>query len=228
MIPSQKVESRIFETTKTYDALKCLCYEAREFGFASVQVFPCMVSQAREMLEGYNVLINALISYPHGGFSIDQKAAEAKEVAQLGADMVEVVVNTREIKSHNYEYIYREMAAVKNAVCDEAKVKFNIEIESLTDEEVEQTCMMAVKAGIDYIATSTGLYHTLDEQKNDVPLVTSEREVMLLKAALKGKVLIQAEGNITHSAVAAKLLRAGADTVSSEYAAQLCSNQEGK
>ena len=221
MVPSKQIESRIFETTKSYDTLKCLCYEAKELGFASVQVFPCMVAMTRKALEGSDIAINALISYPHGGFSIDQKAAEAKEVTKLGAGMVEVSVNTREIKSHNYEYVYREMVAVKNAVCDGTIVKFNIEIESLTDEEAVETCKMAVKAGIDCIATSTGLYHTLDAQKNDVPLVTSVHEVMLLKTVLEGKVSIQAEGNIADSAVAEKLYRAGADTISSEFAAQL-------
>jgi len=217
---SNYIESRIYETTKTYESVSCLCYQAKEKGFASVQVFPCMINQCKELLAGSNVKINALISYPHGGFSIDQKAAEAKEAVELGASMVEVVVNTREIKSHNYDYIYEEMKAVKEAV-GSAIVKFNIEIECLTDKEAVQTCNMAVKAGIDFIATSTGLYHTLDKNKNDVPLVTTEHEVSLLKKSLEGRVKVQAEGYISNSTIADKLIKAGADIISTEYAAQV-------
>ena len=218
MIPYNKIETRIYETTKTYDSVKCLCYEAKEFGFASVQIFPCMIELCKQILDDTDVKLNAVISYPHGGFSIDQKAAEAAEAIRRGAHMVEVVINAREIKSHNYDYIYREMEAVRKAVPADAIVKFNIEIESLTDEEAVETCKMAVKAGIDYIVTSTGLYHTLDANKNDVPLVTSVREVSLLKGALEGKVKVQAEGYISDGETAQKLLDAGADIISTEYA----------
>lgn len=220
---SHKIESRIYETTRTYDSVSCLCYEAREKGFSSVQVFPCMIAQCKSLLADTNVQINALISYPHGGFTIDQKAEEAKEAVDLGATMVEVVVNTREIKSHNYDYIFDEMNAVKKAVGNDIIVKFNIEIESLTDEEAVETCKMAIKAGIDYIATSTGLYHTLDEHKNDVPLVTTEHEISLLKNSLEGRVKIQAEGYISDSTIAEKLIKAGADIICTEYAAQVVS-----
>lgn len=221
MIPYNKIETRIYETIKTYDSVKCLCYEAKEFGFASVQVFPCMIELCKQILDGTDVKLNAVISYPHGGFSIDQKAAEAAECARRGAHLVEVVINAREIKSHNYDYILREMEAVKQAVPADTIVKFNIEIESLTDEEAVETCKMAVKAGIDYIVTSTGLYHTLDANKNDVPLVTSVHEVSLLKNALEGKVKVQAEGYISDGETAQKLLDAGADIISTEYAVEV-------
>lgn len=211
------IETRIYETIRNYDAVKCLCYEAQEFGMQSVQVFPCMIDLCKKTIKDKKVAINALISYPHGGFSIDQKAAEAKEAVDNGASMVEVVVNTREIKSHNYDYILREMRAVKEAV-PKAAVKFNIEIESLTDEEVTKTCKTAVKTGIDFVSTSTGLYHILDENKNDVPLVTSVHEIELLRKALNGKVKIQAEGYISTPEIAEKLLKAGADVISTEYA----------
>ena len=221
MFSNNRIESRIYETTKTYDSVYYLCHEAKEKGFSSIQVFPCMIAQCKQLLDGSTVMINSLISYPHGGFSIDQKAAEAKEASEYGAAMVEVVVNTREIKSHNYDYIFNEMDAVKRAVGKEIFVKFNIEIESLTDEEAVETCKMAIKANIDFISTSTGLYHTLDDNKNDVPLVTTEHEIVLLKSTLGNSVKIQAEGNISDNETANKLLLAGADIISTEYASYI-------
>ena len=218
MVPSNKIETRIYETTVTYDSVRCLCYDAIAGGFASVQVFPCMIEECKALLDGTDIKINALISYPHGGFSIAQKAAEAKECVGRGAQMVEVVVNAREAKSHNYDYILREMEAVKQAVGTDVFVKFNLEIESLTMEEAAECCKMAVQAGIDCVSTSTGLYHTLDENKNDVPLVTTVEEVTVLKEAAQGKVQVQAEGNIASSEVAEKLLAAGADIISTEHA----------
>lgn len=213
-----KIETRIFETTKSYDDVRAFCYEAKEFGFHSIQVFPCMLSLGKEIITGTNVIMNAVISYPHGGFSIEQKALEAKNAVENGAREVEVVINAREVKSGNYDYIEKEMKAVKEAVGADIKVKFNIEIESLSDEEAQQVCRTALKAGIDVIVTSTGLYHTLDENKNDVPLVTSTREVRILKEILGSQINIQAEGNISSLQTVEELLAAGADYISTEYA----------
>ena len=212
------VESRIYETPKSYDAVKCLCYEAVEMGLRSVQVFPCMINTCKEVLKDSDVTINALINYPHGGFLIEQKVAEAEEAVELGAGMVEVMVNTRAIKRHDYDYVYREMESVKKALPYNIIVKFIIEIEYLTDEEAIETAKVAAKAGIDYISTSTGLYHALDENRNDVELTASPEDVKLLKNASDGKVKIQSVGYISSPEIAEKLIEAGADMISTEYA----------
>lgn len=212
------IESRIYETPKTYDAVKCLCYEAMEMNLRSVQIFPCMISICKEVLKDSSVAINALINYPHGGFLISQKVAEAKEAVKLGATMVEVMINTRAIKRHDYEYICKEMEGIRKALPKEIIVKFIIEIEYLTNEEAVETVKMAAKTGIDYISTSTGLYHSLDDHKNDVKLVADPKDVQLLKKVSEGKVKIQAVGYISTPEIANRLLEAGADVISTEYA----------
>ncbi len=218
MMNGKLVESRIYETPLTYASVKCLCYEAMALGLKSVQVFPCMVSMCREVLKDSDVEINALINYPHGGFLTEQKIEEAREAVELGASMVEVTGNVRAIKRHDYDYVYREMKAIKEAMPSGVTVKYIIEIEYLTGEEAVQTAEMAVKAEIDYISTSTGLYHSLDENKNDVPLVSSPDDIKLLKETVGSKAMIQAVGYISDPETAEKLIEAGADMISTEYA----------
>lgn len=213
------VESRIYETPKTYDSVKCLCYEAMALGLESIQVFPCMISLCKSILKDSDVMINALINYPHGGFLIEQKVDEALEAVELGAKSVEVMVNTRAIKRHDYEYVYKEMSAMRQALPKDITVKFIIEVEYLTEEEMRETTKTAVKAGIDYISTSTGLYHSLDENKNDVLLVADPKDIQILKEAADGKVKIQAVGYISTPEIAKGLLDAGADMISTEFAA---------
>jgi deoxyribose-phosphate aldolase len=213
-----KMESRIFDMNINYQTVTNLCYEAERFGFCAVQVFPCMVEMCRDTLRDEKVKINALISYPHGGFSIGQKAAEAGDAVKKGAKEVEVVMNTREAKSRNYDYIEKEMKAVVDAVDGKASVKFIIEIEVLTDEEATEVCKAAVRAGVDYIVTSTGLYNTLDKDKQDVPLYANEKDIKLIRSAVGDQVKIQAQGYISSAALAQKLLEAGADRITTEYA----------
>ncbi|MEG2626223.1 MAG: deoxyribose-phosphate aldolase, partial [Christensenella sp.] len=214
---AKKIESRIFDINIDYPNVTNLCYEAERYGFCAVQVFPCMVELCVKTIQAPDIKVNALISYPHGGFSIEQKAAEVKDAVKKGATEVEVVMNTREAKTHNYDYIEREMKAVMDAANGKATVKFIIEIEVLTDEEATETCKAAVRAGVDYIVTSTGLYHTLDENKNDVPLYANEKDIKLIRAAVGDKVKIQAQGYISSAALAEKLLTAGADRITTEY-----------
>lgn len=216
---AKTIETRIYETPKTFDSVRYLCYEAKEFGFCSVQVFPNMLSVCREILAGSGVKITALGSYPHGGLTIPLKAFEAADSAKKGADEVEMVVNTRMIKNHNKDYILEEMKAVKAAVPTSVAVKFNIEIEYLTREEIALACEAAKEAEIDYISMSTGLYHTLNAEKQDVPLVCRVEDVAYLKQCLAGsKVKLQAAGYIDSAALAGELLEAGADRIATEYA----------
>ncbi len=215
---AKKVESRIFDININYQTVTNLCYEAERYGFCAVQVFPCMVEMCKETLQDPDIRINALISYPHGGFSIEQKAAEALDAVLKGATEVEVVMNTREAKTHHYDYIEKEMKTVVDAVGKKAAVKFIIEIECLTDEEVKGVCGAAMSAGIDYIVTSTGLYNTLDAEKNDVPLYANENDVALIKSMVGDEVKIQAQGYIGTAELAEKLIAAGADRITTEYA----------
>ena len=217
-----RIESRIYESPKTYDSVRYLCYEAKAFGFRSVQVFPNMIGICREILDGSDVHITALGSYPHGGLTIEIKAFEAADAAKKGAQEIEMVVNTRKIKDRDRDYLLREMTAVKQAVPQDVLVKFNIEIEYLNREEIALVCDVAKEAGIDYISMSTGLYHTLDENKNDVPLVCSVDDVVYLKQCLADSgVKIQACGYISSAKLAMELVEAGADRIASEYALNL-------
>lgn len=215
---AKKMESRIFDININYPTVTNLCYEAERYGFCAIQVFPCMVEMCKETLQDSEVKINALISYPHGGFSIEQKAEEARDAVKKGAREVEVVMNTRKAKSQRYDYLEQEMKAVVDAVGHKATVKFIIEIEVLTEEEIKETCRAAVRAGIDYIVTSTGLYNTLDENKNDIPLYANEADIKKIREAVGNQVKIQSQGYISSAKLAKQLIAAGADRITTEYA----------
>lgn len=212
------IESRIYESPRTYDSVRYLCYEAKAFGFHSVQVFPNMIGICAEILDGSEVKICALGAYPHGGMTIEQKAFEAKDSVAKGAKELDIVINTREIKNKNTQYLIREMKTVREAVPG-VTVKFNVEIEYLDREEIALVCDCAKEAGIDYITTSTGLYHIVDENLNDVPLTCKAEDIAYIKQCLEGSnIKIQACGYIDNAQLAQQLLDAGADLIATEYA----------
>lgn len=50
---SSRIESRIYIADVHYQTIRCLCYDAREWGMHSVQVFPNMVHLCTPDPKGY-------------------------------------------------------------------------------------------------------------------------------------------------------------------------------
>ena len=81
---------------------------------------------------------------------------------------VDMVINIGALKDKNYDLVERDIKAVVDAANKEALVKVIIETCYLTDEEKKIACELAVKAGTDYVKTSTGFgtsfYYNLDRK----------------------------------------------------------------
>ncbi len=144
-----KPETKKEEITK-------LCEEAKQFGFASVVVNPAWVKTASDMLKGTEVKTCTVIGFPLGANTPEVKAFEAKNAVENGATEVDTVINIGALKDKNDDLVERDIRAVVEAVRGKALVKVIIEACLLTDEEKVRVCQLAVKAGSDYVKTSTG------------------------------------------------------------------------
>lgn len=146
------------ETNK--EEIMKLCEEAKQFGFASVVVNPVWVKISTEMLKGTEVNVCTVIGFPLGANTPETKAFEAKNAVENGATEVDTVINIDALKDKNVDLVERDIRAVVDAVKGKALVKVIIEACLLTDEEKVRVCQLAVKAGADYVKTSTGFLFT--------------------------------------------------------------------
>ncbi|MCA0986096.1 deoxyribose-phosphate aldolase [Guptibacillus algicola] len=140
----------------TQKQVEKLCEEAREFNFASVCVNPTWVTLAAEMLKGAEAKVCTVIGFPLGATTTETKSFETKDAIEKGATEVDMVINIAELKAGNDDYIVDDIKAVVEAAKGKALVKVIIETCLLTDEEKKRACELAVKAGTDYVKTSTG------------------------------------------------------------------------
>lgn len=140
---------------KKEDIIK-LCEEAKEFGFASVCVNPTWVAKSAEILHDTDVKVCTVIGFPLGTNTPETKAFETKNALVNGASEIDMVINIGALKDKNDELVEREIRSVVEAVNKKAIVKVIIETCLLTDEEKVRACEIAVKAGADYVKTSTG------------------------------------------------------------------------
>ncbi|WP_034747418.1 deoxyribose-phosphate aldolase [Halalkalibacter wakoensis] len=158
---SQSIASLIDHTAlkadTTKEQIEVLCKEASEYKFASVCVNPTWVKRAAELLHNVEeVKVCTVIGFPLGASTPEVKAFETTNAIENGATEVDMVINIAALKDHNDELVESDIRAVVEAAKGKALTKVIIETSLLTDEEKVRACKLAVKAGTDYVKTSTG------------------------------------------------------------------------
>lgn len=81
-----------------------------------------------------------------------------------------MVINVGQLKARNDDFVERDIAAVVATASGKALVKVIIETCLLTEEEKIRACELAVKAGADFVKTSTG-FSTGGATREDVALM---------------------------------------------------------
>ena len=147
-----------------------LTEEAKKYSFASVCVNPTWVAYAAEQLSGTEVKVCTVIGFPLGATTPAVKAFEAKDAIANGATEVDMVINIGALKDGNAELVEKDIRAVVEAAAGKALVKVIIETSLLTDEEKVLASKLAVKAGADFVKTSTG-FSTGGATPEDVALM---------------------------------------------------------
>ncbi|WP_283265797.1 deoxyribose-phosphate aldolase [Streptococcus dysgalactiae] len=129
--------------------------EAKTYDFASVCVNPCWVAYAAEALKDSDVKVCTVVGFPLGATTSATKAFETKNAIANGADEIDMVINIGLLKQGDDQAVEDDIRAVVEASGDKL-VKVIIEACLLTDEEKVRACQLAVKAGVDFVKTSTG------------------------------------------------------------------------
>jgi len=124
---------------------------------AAVCVYPSMVPFAVEAVAGTGVKVASVATYfPSGKAPLDLKVAETRDVVEMGADEVDMVIDRGEFLAGHYFEVFEEIRAVKEA-CGPAHLKVILETGELgTFDAVRRASMLAMAAGADFIKTSTG------------------------------------------------------------------------
>ena len=135
--------------------LKLLVKEAKEYDFKSVCVNPTWVKYAAEELKASDVLVCTVIGFPLGANTVETKVFETKNAIENGADEIDMVLNIGRAKMHDYDYILNEVKAVRKA-CEGKTLKVILETCYLSKDEIRATSEASIKAGADFVKTSTG------------------------------------------------------------------------
>ncbi|MGE6609917.1 MULTISPECIES: deoxyribose-phosphate aldolase [Bacillales] len=197
------IDHTLLKADATKEQIKVLCEEAREYNFASVCVNPTWVKYASELLEGSEVKVCTVIGFPLGATTPETKAFETKDAISNGAHEVDMVINIGALKDKDDELVERDIRAVVAASTGKALSKVIIETSLLTDEEKVRACELAVKAGTDYVKTSTG-FSTGGATVEDITL---------MRKTVGPDIGVKASGGVRNTSDAQKVIEAGATRI---------------
>ncbi|MEP7121569.1 MAG: deoxyribose-phosphate aldolase [Byssovorax sp.] len=124
---------------------------------AAVCVYPKLVPIAKKALEGSTVKVASVsTAFPSGLSPLAVKIADVRQAVELGADEIDMVIDRGAMLSGEYNAVFDEIAATKEA-CGEAHLKVILETGELGSYDVvRKASQIAMLAGGDFIKTSTG------------------------------------------------------------------------
>lgn len=168
------------------DTIAC-CKMAKEYNCISVCVRPSDLEIVAKELEGTDIIITTVVGFPHGTCTTETKVFETKDAIAKGADEVDMVLNIGRLKSGDYEYVEKDIAAVAEAA-HEGGIKMKVILENafLTEEEKIKACQMCERAGADFTKTSTGY----------APSGSTIEDLKLMRANTKPEMQVKAAGGI--------------------------------
>lgn len=130
---------------------------AEEVAAAAACVHPAMTATARDALEGSSVKVAAVAAgFPSGLSPFGMRVEEVRAVVADGAQEVDIVIARSAVLAGDWERLWQEVAAFREA-CGDAHLKVILATGELgTLAKVAQAALVAMMAGADFVKTSTG------------------------------------------------------------------------
>ena len=124
---------------------------------AAVCVYPNLVSIAKDALSGSGVKVASVATgFPAGQVPLSVKIEDTRLAVAMGADEIDMVIDRGAFLAGDYDRVFEEIIAVKDA-CGPAHLKVILETGELeTYDNVRRASQLAMGAGADFIKTSTG------------------------------------------------------------------------
>ena len=194
------IDHTILKATASSSDIQKLCEEAIEHEFYSVCVNGCYVADAKQLLQGTDVKVAAVVGFPLGAMTTAAKVFEAKEAVENGASEIDMVINVAKLKDGEFEYVENEIRQIKEAIGDNV-LKVIIETCYLTDEEKVKACELSLVAKADFVKTSTG-FGTGGATYEDVKL---------MKSVVGDNAKVKASGGVRDKETAEKYVELGAE-----------------
>lgn len=211
------IDHTLLKPEATKQQVEELCAEAKKYHFASVCINPCYVSLCAKLLKDTSVKVCTVIGFPLGATSTQTKVFEAEHALRDGAHELDMVMNVGMLKSGEYDYVENDIfGVITTAKRFGALTKVILETCLLTDEEKVKGCILAKRAGADFVKTSTGF------SKSGATV----GDVALMRRVVGTAMGVKAAGGVRSREEALAMVASGADRIGASASVKIVSGEK--
>ena len=175
--------------------------KCKRFNVYAVCVHPYWVKRAVQ-LAGKDLIVCAVVGFPFGMDTKEQKVFQCLESLEMGARELDVVMNFSALRSGQIDYVKEELMAIGRNTEGFVR-KVIIETAYLTDEQKRLSVELIADSGMEFVKTSTGF----------APTGATEKDIRLLLEASKGRLKVKASGGIKTKEQVYKFLSLGVERI---------------
>lgn len=198
------IDHTLLKPEATPEQIAQLCSEAREYRFASVCVNPVYVKLAWDLLKGSTVKVCSVVGFPLGATPSEVKAFEAQRAIRDGASEIDMVIHVGSLKAGADDLVEQDIATVVEAChAGGAICKVILETCLLSEDEKVRACLLARRAGADFVKTSTGFG----------PGGATVEDVALMRRTVGPDMGVKAAGGIRTLEALRQMVAAGANRI---------------
>ena len=207
------IDQSVLKPEFTQEEIRKYVQEGIDYGCRTVCINPASLPIARELCKGTETKICVVCDFPFGLSTTNSKVLQAEEYCKSG-DIFEldIVANYGWIRSGMWKEVEDDIKAVCDA-CHKygTEVKVIFETDALTLDEIIKATEVAIKAGADFVKTSTGFF---TGGKNDGATVEVIQAMMNIA---KGRAKIKGSGGIRTQEHFFQLIDMGIDRMGIGY-----------
>ncbi|MGB3372419.1 MAG: deoxyribose-phosphate aldolase [Rhodococcus sp. (in: high G+C Gram-positive bacteria)] len=193
---ARMVDHTLLKPEAKPEDVTALIAEGLALGVLAVCVSPSMLPVRADGL-----VVAAVAGFPSGKHHSLIKGAEARLAVDQGANEIDMVIDVGAAVAGDYNVVLSDILTVREAIGPSAVLKVIIESAALSDEAIVETCLVAEKAGADFVKTSTG-FHPAGG--------ASVEAVKLMADTVGGRLGVKASGGIRTTDAALAMIDAGA------------------
>jgi deoxyribose-phosphate aldolase len=195
---AKMIDHSLLHPTMTDEDLLQGCLLAKNYNVATVCIKPYAIKEALEWLKGSDVMVCAVIGFPHGNSATGVKVYETELACNDGAHEIDMVVNIGKVLGEDWQYVEDEIAAIVAVTKrHKAALKVIFENDYLPGDKFKiRLCEICSQLKVEFVKTSTGYGFIKGNDGKYSYEGATEKDLILMRKYSAPEVQIKAAGGV--------------------------------
>ncbi|MGI6110054.1 MAG: deoxyribose-phosphate aldolase [Eubacteriaceae bacterium] len=155
---AQYIDYSVLKPEFTEKEIIDLTKDGVKLGCATICINPGYMDLCEPLVKGSDTMLCPVVDFPFGTSSTESKVKQIETVAPYDTiKEIDVVANFGQIRGGQLDEVTKDIKACVDAAHKYGReLKVILETDALNEEQVRQGCQCCMKAGADFVKTSTG------------------------------------------------------------------------